>query len=360
MNNIDILLTVVVGYIVYLLVLKKKPCNKNNTNNTSSNSGSKRTEHYGPITYDDAYLDDLVKDLQSWDGSSYDKVVKKLVKPNFLDTQFHNDYREVLTALNNLVPSQKQLFNLPNQPVNYYETDPNEVDVMVKDFINTLNKNILDEVPGYRNKNSGWDESIPDPRMQHGWEKFMEGLGLAPSIYQKPAEASEIYLVTIDKVQKYETEDEIKYVCHLILGKKNVCDQMLMRASLVQDKRALHDENNFFKSREIEMRVALEELFVVGYLSDYGLDATKQYVMNRDKFYNIDEMEHNNLTDPKDVLKELTRRHRRNEREMNYRNTMFDEEGRDFHHNMPHPYDYSSYQVTRTIYDDMTKPKYFV
>ena len=47
-----------------------------------------------------------------------------------------------VTALNNLVPAQKQLFNLPNQPVEYSELKPSEVKGMVQDLINSLNNNI--------------------------------------------------------------------------------------------------------------------------------------------------------------------------------------------------------------------------
>jgi len=302
----------------------------------------------------------LVDEIDDWDKSNgYETIKRTITNKNFIDKQFHNDYRDVMTALNNLVPAQKQLFNLPNQPVKYSELQPSEVNGMVQDLINSLNNNIKTSVPSERNNNSGWDEALPDPNHQSGWDKMRESLGLQTSLYPKPAPPAKVNLVKIDRVQKYETEDEIKYACYIILQKDNSDDQMVLKASLVQDKRSLHDENEFFRTHDLVMRIAIEELFIVGYLSNKGMDDNKQFEMIKDRFYNLDRMEHNNLTDPKYVMGELSRRHKLKEREMDYRNSLLDEEGQDFHATLPHPYDYSTYQVTRTIYDDMQEPKHF-
>jgi hypothetical protein len=341
MNNIDILLYAVIFYMIYLVANGNKKQKKNKC--------VLPKEHFKG-TVDDPYLDDLIDELKSWEGDC--NVEKKVPHPNFLDTKFHNEYRDVITALNNLVPSQKQLFNLANMPIKYSEIDPAEVKCVIDDFITNLNKNIIDEVPNCRNKNSGWDEGMQDPQMESGWDKFNKNLGLNPSLYNEPKGSTQINVFKVDKVQKYESDNEIKYICHLILEKIGVKDQMLLKATFVQDK-IYANENNFFVSKDIQMRVAIEELFIVGYLSNYGMDSNKQYEMVKHDFYHIDDMERNNLTDPKYVIDELQKRHNKIQKEMDYRNTLLDEDGQDFHKTMPYPYDYSSYQVTQTIYDDM-------
>lgn len=349
MKTIDVIILLIIGYVIYLL-----------TNESPKEITPNKVKKVNPSYIDDGYLDELVNEIDEWDKTNdYSTIKKTLPNRNFLDKQFHNDYRDVITALHNLVPSQKQLFNLPNQPVTYSELPPSEVKGMVNDLISSLNNNIKTSVPSERNNNSGWDEAIPDPNKKSGWDKMREGLGLATSLYPKPAPPANVSLVKIDKVQKYETEDEIKYACHLLLQKDNIDDQMILKASLVQDKRSLHDENEFFRTHDLVMRIAVEELFIVGYLSDNGMDANKQFDMVKDRFYDIDRMEHNNLTDPKYIMSELTKRQKLKTREMDYRNSLLDEEGQDFHATLPHPYDYSSYKATRTVYDDMQEPKHF-
>ena len=347
MKVIDILLLLLVFFIFYLLNPKKKiqRNKKNKLDNSYLNS---------------EYLDGLVNEIEEWDKKNgYSIVEKKKINPNFIDVQFNTHYRDVITAFNNLVPAQKQLFNLANQPIKYNELDPKNVYGMVTDFIKSINKNISQEVPNERHNNTGWDEAVSNPNHISGWEKIQIHLGLAPSLYPTPSSPGKVLLVKIDKVQKYETEDEIKYSCHIIIIKENVKDQMIVKVEFVQDKNSIHDENDFFKDHELVMKVAIESISIVGYLSEKGTDSTKQYNMVKEKYYDIDRMEYNNLTDPKYIMSELTKRHNKKQREMDYRNALLDEDGQDFHKTLPHAYDYSTYQSTRTIYDHIKKQKQF-
>jgi hypothetical protein len=372
MKSFDILLLLIITYIIYILKTKYDITNSINKITGFSNltlkqpNGIKKkvtasTNATNTDNTDNTYIDELINEIDEWErlnGNS--QIVKKhRINSNFRDIQFHDSYRDVLTAINNLVPSQKQLFNLANQPVNYSEMNPSEVHGMVTDLVDSLNKNIIAQVSPQRNNNSGWDEAIPDPNQVSGWEKMRLNLGLAPSLYPKPAPPGKVILLKIDKVQRYEIEDEIKYSCVVILQKKGIDDQMILKASLVQDKRSMHDEENFFKTHDIVMRVAIEEMFIVGFLSELGTDANKQFDMVKNNHYNLEDMEYNNLTDPKYILNELNKRHKKKSRELGYRNSLLDSEGTDFHKSLPHAYDYSSYQATRTIYDDFTTPKQF-
>ena len=156
-KGVDIISVMVIAYVLYLMFFNnsiKKDIKK------TKKSNEKFNDLYGKHN-NNTYADDILDDIVSWDDTySYGNVTREIVNPNFLNNQFHNDYRDVITALNNLVPDKKQLFNLPNIPVIYSEPEASEVRNMIRDFIAVLNTNLKTEVPSYRNPNSGWDEGI--------------------------------------------------------------------------------------------------------------------------------------------------------------------------------------------------------
>lgn len=304
-------------------------------------------------------VNEVINDVVSWDSTISSNVTKEILNPNYVDIQFHNDYRDVITALNNLVPEKRQRFNLANIPLVYSEPETNEIKLMVTDFINVLNENLQSEVPIHRNPNSGWDEAIVDPNVESGWNKVQKSMGLPVSIYENPAGKSPVKLIAIKYVQKYETEDEIKYAIDIVIQKHNVIDQMVIKASFVQDKRPLHDENNFFLSKNIDMKVIIEDVFITGYLSNDGPNTNQQYDLDREKFYDYNTLEYNNMTDPKYIQQLLTDKYNMRAREAEARNTMLDEEGQSFHRSLPNIYDFSNIRGTRTIYDDFNSKKEF-
>src|SRR5258705_13642036 len=53
-------------------------------------------------------LDDITNDGFSLDSSVLAPLFPEEIHPNFVSNQFHNDYRDVLTAINNLLPDKKQ------------------------------------------------------------------------------------------------------------------------------------------------------------------------------------------------------------------------------------------------------------
>lgn len=381
MDSINIVLYVLIIFILYILVSGKKNIfgfmndkqesydnNYQNSDNVyDSNESYESYEDYESHgshgshgSYPNSYADNLLNDVVSWDGS-FDSLDKKPIKlnPNYLNIQFHNDYRDVISALNNIVPDKKQLFNIANIPLNYSEPEAGEVKNLVVDFIDVLNKHLTKEIPNIRSKNTGWDEPVQDPKIKSGWDKVQESLGLPTSLYEEPKENSLVKLIAIKQVQKYETEDEIKYSIDIVLQKLNVDDQMIIKADFVQDKRPLHNENNFFKSSTIEMKVWIENIFITGYLSQKGDDAIKLFDGEDKKYYDYDRMEYNNIVDPKYVQKILMEKYRQRNREMENRTALLDEEGRKFHENLPHIYDFSNIKGTRTIFDDMNSTKLF-
>lgn len=365
-DNSNIALIVLIGFIIvalFIAAMRRRKYKKNNSNikNKINNSFSTpklidRTNKR-PRTTKDSVIDDVI----SWDESGSAAIIAKdKLNPNLIYNQFHNDYRDTITALNNLVPERKQKFNLANIPLVYSEPEADEVKNLLNDFIKILNENLKAEVPSYRNPNSGWDEAIPDPNIKSGWDKVQDKLGLPTSLWEPPAENNLVKLVGILKVQKYETDDEIKYTISMVLQKLNVDDQMILKGSFVQDKRPLNDENNFFVTTSMDLRIIIEDLFIEGYLSKEGPDAQLMFDNDKEKFYNYDTLEYNNLLDPKFVQKVLMEKYKIRTTEMEQRNAMLDEEGRAFHRTLPSVYDFSNIRGTRTIFDDFNTRKEFV
>ena len=362
LKSSNIILIVIIGLLILYLIVDRRTTPQNVIKETE-NFSAVRAQPIYKYKYrnhaEESDMNELLDDVLSW-GSASSDIVKAHLNPNLLDIQFHNDYRDVLTAINNLVASKRQRFNLANIPLKYSEPETDEVKMMVKDFVYALNDNVRKEVGAVRNANSGWDEAIADPTVEEtGWEKSQRALGLPTSLYGKPAGRAEIVLIAIEYVQKYETEDEIKYSITLVLQKVNVEDQMVVEASFVIDKRPLRDENNFFVNKNVDMKVVIEDIFIKGFLSNDGPDASKQAATLDEKYYNYDTLEINNLTDPKDIQRILMEKYKIRTQEMAQRNAMLDEEGQEFHRTLPHLYDFSNIQGTRSIFDDFNKPKVF-
>lgn len=362
MDKPIMLLAAIIGLIIFVLYMDKDSKNVTllETNNFISSNKPKYRYTYNKKPNID--VKDVVDDIISYDGSVDSAILtKEILNPNFLYIQFHNDYRDVITALHNIVSERRQRFNLANIPIVYSEPEVAEVSHLVNDFIIVLNQNIQDEVPNYRNKNSGWDEAITDPNVaESGWDRVQKSLGLAPSLYDKPAKKCPVRLISIQYVRKYETDDEIRYVVDLVLQKKNVDDQIVLSAAFVQDKGPLHDENNFFSTKKVEMKVIIENLFITGYLSKEGSDSKLIFDGDTQKYFDYNQMEYNQMTDPKYIQHILMQKYKQRTMENDNRNAMLDEEGRNFHRELPNVYDFSNIKGTRTIFDDMNTKKVFI
>lgn len=329
-----------------------KRCKKCKKDTSNENFENNIEEHFdnGCVndTHDNEYLDKLIQ----YDKEDYDRVIK----PNFIEAQFHNDYRDTITAFNNIAPNQKQIFNEGNIPVIYTNPPLKEVKKMIKDFICEVNKNVISSVPDYLSNNSGWDEPLPQKRIKFGWEKQMEALGLPTNLYPDPAKKERIRLIAIDHVEKYETEDEIKYVVYIYIQKKNVKDQLIVKVSFVMSKRLVNQDRKFFdnKFKPDEEHIIIEEIFILGYMT---YDSTNRSNKKPDDFYNFDRLEDQEMLDQKIIMKELLKKHRERTTEMKNFNANLDTEGRIFRGELPNIMGSNSYQSTQTIFDDFTKER---
>ena len=108
------------------------------------------------------------------------------------------------------------------------------------------------------------------------------------------------------------------------------------------------------------MLVIIEDVFIVGYLSNDGNDSRLHFDGDHEKYFNYDGLEQNNLTDPKYIQKIMMDKYKNQAADIEFRNSLLDEEGQDFHRTLPNIYDFSNIKNTRTIFDDMnTKKKFY-
>lgn len=254
------------------------------------------------------------------DANKYiDRLLKTKTKPtinkNFVEIQFHNDYKDTLSAFNNIVPCQSQMFNKSNLPVTAIEPNINEVKQLIVSFINEVNKNIKHQTGDDEISPIGWNDFKPEKKIESGWDRQQKALGLPTSVYKDGASKAPIKLVKIDHLEKYETDDETRHVTYLIIQKKNVDDQMVIRVSFVIDRNDLNIDREFFDSEKnfYETVVKIEEVFVVGFMSNSG----KKCDGSRQDFYNFETIDNSEMLSDKDIVVALNKKKREYMNEIN-------------------------------------------
>lgn len=374
---IDVVLIIVVCIIVVALFVKffdfgvHDDSESNKNKNTDKNKDKNKDKDKGKR-----------KDKKKNTRDTRDKKSRSIefdtennnLKPFFLDVQFHNNYRDTITAFNDIAPAQKLIFNQASLPATYTNPNPDNKEVVniVNNFIKEVNRDVQKHISDYRTSNTGWDEYTPDKRMD-GWEKQMQDLGLPPSLYSDPAKRSEIKLIKIDNVDKFVTEFQTKYDIVMIVQKPNVEDQMVVKMSFVKDNLNINKERQFFdkinddydkesgiskkhKKKNDELNMVIEEIFVVGFLTDEGLSNEQPNVNNLD-FYNFKGLEANDISDGKQITKELVRKFRLRDNDRDEFVANLDPQTQKFRNELPDISDYKSYKCTRSIFDDLNGKK---
>lgn len=378
MNLVDIILIIAIICVFYMvykcdIVQEKfdgKAADENYVIDDTINTNNDKNIDY--LTDDDLNINKYKsKQIKSRKNEQYNNIK---LKPNFVEMQFHNDYRDVITAFNDIAPDQKQIFNIQNAPTRLTNPPHREVNQIVKDFINLVNKDIQYNISDYRGSNTGWDEKMPNLKEKSGWEKMREELGLPVSLYADPAKRAPIQLIKIDYVEKYVTEYETEYIIILVVQKVNVDDQMIIRISFVRENYDIDTERQFFKDLPIDytsnakanngkvnnknkdLEMVIEEIFIVGFLSNEGMSDDSNNPTNYDKlnFYDFKGLEGSDMVDQKVILKELIEKKKQRDKEMMAFTASLDDYDRDFHAELPKQSDYLSFKCTRNVIDELT------
>jgi hypothetical protein len=329
MEHLDIIILGIIFVVMFMLIRKYFNIEKFSDDNDY---------------FDDAYLDNVFEEThkrvecenkRGRKSKRENKEVRivgdNLVKPYFIENQFHNDYRDALTAFNNIAPSQKQMFNRSNNPITTTTPNVKEVKHLIKSFIKELNKNIKHHISELTNVNSGWDCNMPDKQEKSGWDKQQEELGLPSSLYLDPAKKGKIKLIKIDHLEKYTTSDQTRYVAILILQKVNADDQMVLRTSFVLDNVDMNKDRSFFDNKIVDgstidnsKDVKIEEIFVLGFMTDHSYGAKTI----RNDFYKFDFIEdEDGMLDQNEILQELQNKYKLREMENKGLTSQYDENG---------------------------------
>jgi hypothetical protein len=268
------------------------------------------------------------------------KLHHKHVNTDFTEMQYHKDYNDVITAINNLTP-QKELFNMGFLPV--IESKPNKGNVksLVKLFLDKINNEIKNNVQEYLHTNSGWNDMGKRKREKSGFEEQMEELGLPGSIYNESAGSAPINLVKIDKTEQFTTDDQIRFTIYIIIQKENVKDQMVLQIQFFMEREDLSgnrdDRANFFEKGlstcddlikiDPDQVVIIEQIFTLGYLTDETHGKTKM-----DKFHNYGDIQHQDGTiDQAKVIKMMLIKHKERENELNSFMSTVDDDTKEIH-----------------------------
>jgi hypothetical protein len=288
LNVIIILVVIVFAY----MVLNKK-----------ENITTKKNDLYNDEDY--TYLDDVFNNIPYKKSVIKTKSNEIEIKPYFIEMRVHNDYRDTLTAFNNVAPDQRPIFNRSVLPVKQIDVDPIEVKPLVKAFIKRVNDEVR-YMPDTQNENSGWDELAPEKK-KNGWGDYMNDLGLPESIFNEPAKRAKIKLVKIDQVQKFATEQQLNFIVHMIIQKKNTSDQMVVKVSYVMDNVDLNAERNFNKTDfNVDFNVKIEEIAIIGFMTDHSYGSKTE----RKDFYEFVNIEKDNIMNDEAILKQLQEKYK--------------------------------------------------
>jgi hypothetical protein len=321
MDPLDIIIIVIVYFVIYKYYISQ---------NKKSNENEEHEEHEEPSDkkiYDNlrekfsVNLGPTQKNEDIYDSSAkyIDAIIKSQNKnntetnPYFMESQFHNDYRDTQNAITVLIPNQKQLFNKSDLPIINVTTPTNkEIFPLIESFIKEMNRVIKNNVTDAYSVRD-WKSNLADKPFESGWEKQQEKLGLPKSIYNNPVQKEPIHLIKVDHSERFETEDEIRYVVFLVVQKKSVKDQMLIKVSFQINKQDINLDREFFEKGKYkaESLIRIEEVFIMGFLTkhSFGKHSVKS------EYYDFGGITDGRMFSQKQIMNEINKKRKTYEQE---------------------------------------------
>lgn len=282
------------------------------------------------------------------------KIPCKKLNKFFVQTQFSDSYRDVLTAFNYICPDQKILFNLQTLPVvttNYQLTrdTPFVFIKLVTQFINKVNNEIKSLPESYEivnnfNNYMPLTSQLKKYTENKGINKFYKDIGVDYNLYADTPPNAPIELIKIIKASREYTDAETKYVITFVIKKilKSVSDQLQITVHFVTKNDPLEGYNMFngeppAQTINSTQQVAIEFVFIDGYYTnDFDVDYDCMGTDNNckkfsnidgdDKYYSFDALGTEFLTSDYEIIKQFNKKNREHEIEMN-----------NFNINVPYP-----------------------
>ena len=330
---------------------------KNKQSSNIINKINKISNQVVPITKSTKFDSDLkiIKDLQNKKSLKNNiKIPCKKLNKFFVQTQFSDSYRDVLTTFNYICPDQKIIFNLQTLPVvsTNYQLNKNTPFIFIKlvtQFINKVNKEIKNLPESYEIVNN-FNNYMPLTAQlkkyteNKGINKFYKDIGVDYNLYADTPPNAPIELIKIIKASREYTDAETKYVITFVIKKilKSVLDQLQITVHFVTKNDPLEGYNLFngepaTQNINSSQQVAVEFIFIDGYYTndfdvDYdcvGTDNNCKKVSNidsDDKYYSFDALGTDFLMSDYEIIKQFNKKNREHEIEMN-----------NFNINVPYP-----------------------
>jgi hypothetical protein len=266
---------------------------------------------------------------------------KKLNK-FFVESQFNNSYRDVLTAFNYICPDQKILFNLQALPVTITKYTKNNVPFefikLISQFLNRANDEIKKlpdsyEVVNNYNNYMPLTSQLKKYTENKGINIFYKSIGVDFNLYPDLPANAPIELVDIIAITKEFTEAETKYIATIAVKKilESVSDQLKITVHFIiknnpMDNCDMFEECTSPQDINSYQKVAIEFIYIDGYYTnDFNIDYdcmrsdTSKKVSNidNDEFYSYDELGKDHMLDQQVIIKEFNAKLRQHQVEKN-------------------------------------------
>lgn len=258
----------------------------------------------------------------------------------FTPTLFHPDYVDVINVLNSMTNSPNTvIFNKDDKRTTIINASENEINIIgdvIEKFIDNVNEKIIKQpktISQILNVNK-WknrpEESYPD-----GFEEVRSDLGLPKKLYNSSVSGNSVELVEYSDiiVEKVIDSDEEEFSCDVNIKRNGTRDNMIFRIKFVIE----------------DNKVIIDSIDIIGF--NNSRDTSEEYnAVN--KFYDYKSLNKHNITAVGDILSEMKDKYIIREKLMqdNIDNLHPEDKLMNMRIN---PYQYESFKVTRTIYDDI-------
>lgn len=311
MDNLSLFILIIIILLLFYITTSNNSCKRRERleNNNKLETNDK---------FDDDDVDDdlLYKAINASVNTNTNTNIKTNVNntaqinvlPYFVEMQFHNDYKDVITAFDVMIETGRQIFNRSNLPVSVKELNSADSTKMANIFIEQLNDVLKRKINNYADVENGWKNIQENKQIESGWEKQMTKLGLPPNIYDKGANKSKIILIRIDKFVMSTTDSQTRYDIFMIIQKNNSYDQMVLKVSFVTDREDMNTDRNFFRDdKTIDLNVHMEDIFVIGFMTNHSYGSNN--VSMRQDFYNFENVEKDGMMDQAEIMKQLKKKY---------------------------------------------------
>ena len=303
MDNLSLFILIIIILLLFYIVSGNscKKREKLTTSNKKIKSSVETNEDFDEM--DDFLLNKMIKKNKNNQIDNNEQVL-----PYFVEMQFHNDYKDVITAFDIMVETGRQIFNRSNLPVSVKELIPSDAGIMADVFITQLNDVISRRINDYADIENGWKNIQENKQIESGWEKQMKQLGVPDNLYDKGAKKALIKLIRIDKFVLSTTDAQTRYDIFMIVQKDNSYDQMVVKVSFVTDREDMNTDRKFFKDdMTVDLNVHIEDIFVIGFMTNHSYGS--QNVSMRQDFYTFDNVEKDGMMDQEEIIKQLKKKY---------------------------------------------------